>query len=377
MKRIKLALFDLQHYEMINVLISIFSDPNFSIVFFTSKKIANKIKETTHEDLKYEFVIYEDFSSAKSFFNSCEEYILKNRIEAIHFNTIDRDYNLVWKLIKNTNIHTTATIHNINTWLNTPFTLNKIALKNYYHRKKILSKTKAIVVTEELFISYIRDKKLYTKDILTLPYTLKSKDINHKINKHLRIAIPGAIDGNNRRNYKFALSVIEKINHLNPNLKFVFIGGVVGSEGEQVFQHINDLINKGCNIEHKFNPNSNQLFENEMSTCDVVFMPVKINFKYEGINEIYGKTKVTGVLYDMMRFQKPGIIPKEHVIPPTITTSIITYTNEEDLIEKILTLENNKELLAKYLTYAKSNSEHYSTSSIKKRFLPKYVELFD
>ena len=42
---------------------------------------------------------------------------------------------------------------------------------------------------------------------------------------------------------------------------------------------------------------------------DIVFLPLIVETKYEGITEIYGQSKVTGVLYDLMRFQKPCLVP--------------------------------------------------------------------
>jgi hypothetical protein len=371
----KIAIFDLQHFEMLHVIHNIFDDPEYEITFFTKNKVHTKIQNSVLDDRQYETLILENFDTREEFYKTCKNYIIQEQVEAIHLNTIDQDYKLVWNLIKTLDIPITLTIHNINTWLRPPFTLNKIALKNYYYRYKILSKSKAIILQEELFINYIKTHNLYKKEVSIIPHTLKTKDYHHKANEHLRIAIPGTIDGNNRRNYRFALSAIEKINHLKPNIKFVFIGGIVSSEGNKIFQLINKLINKGCNIEHKFNPNSNQIFDHEMSICDVVFMPVNINFKYEGITEIYGRTKVTGVLYDMMRFQKPGIIPTEHVVPPTMKSSIITYSTEQDFITTILDLENNKPQLSQLIKNASENAEYYSKKSIKSRFLPWYKEL--
>jgi hypothetical protein len=366
----KIAIFDFMHFEMVHVLHNMFNGSSHQIVFFTNNNILNKIKNSNLGNLSYGVVNKDIYNSREEFYKACEKYIIKNHIDLVHFNTIDEDYKLVWHLIKNINVPITLTVHNINTWLSPPFTLNRVALSNYYYRKRIVNKSKGLILQEDIFINYVNHKKLYKKPISVIPHTLKTIDNQHKENEHLRIAIPGSIDGNNRRNYQFALSAIEKISKINPEIKFVFLGKILSAEGEKIFNQISILKSKGCNVEHKYDPTTNKIFDDELNNCDIVFMPVKIHFKYEGIPEIYGQTKVTGVIYDMMRFQKPGIIPIEHVVPTTMESSILTYFNEEDFINQVLGLDKSKEKLNQLINKAKENSEYYSIESIKSRVLP-------
>lgn len=369
----KVAIFDLQHFEMIHVLLQVLSGKENTISLFTNSTIATKI-EALEESFQFDIINLDKFKSSHEFYKKCGDFIISNDIDIVIFNTIDREYHLVWKLIKKIPSKVFITIHNINTWLNPPFTLNKIALKNYYFRTRMLKKSEGIIVTEDLFINFIKQRKLYKKKVLVLPFTLNTKNYHHTPNKQLRVAIPGTIDGNNRRNYQLAISAIEKIHEIDDSIQFVFLGPVIAKEGQEVFSKISNLIGKGVNIEHKFDTQSNKIFENEMIKCDVVFMPVVVNYKYEGINEKYGQTKVSGVLYDMMRFQKPGIIPAEHIAPPTMQTSIITYNSEADFIEKLIALNKNRTTLEKYLKCAEDNSIYYSTGNVKERFLPKLFE---
>jgi glycosyltransferase involved in cell wall biosynthesis len=363
-----IAIFDIQHFEMVHVLHHVFDASSNNITFLTNKSIFSKIKNSSLGDKAYTAIVKEDYPSTSEFLSSCYKHIETNKIDAVIFNTIDEEYREVWRFIKKLKMPFFITIHNVNTWLNPPITFNLHALKNYYHRKRILQKSKGLIVQEELFIDYIQQNKLYTKPITAVPHTLNDKQITAPENNFLRIAIPGAIDGNNRRDYNFCLSAIEKIGKKNPQITFVFIGQIYYQEGENVYAKIVALQNKGYNILHKFDITSNKLFDNEMEQCDIVFMPVKVNTKYEGIPEIYGQTKVTGVLYDMMRFQKPGIIPIEHIVPPTMKSSIIQYKGEDDLVNKIIELDSSKHRLIELRNSAIKNSEYYSRGKIKERF---------
>jgi glycosyltransferase involved in cell wall biosynthesis len=366
-----IAIFDLQHYEMVNVILNVFNEPTNKLYLLSNNNIINKC----NQNLIYNSICADDYNKFNDFCNACYEYLTKNNIDFIIFNTIDTEYKSVWQLIHKLKIPVVVTIHNINTWLKPPFTLNRIALKNYYYRKRIINKTNAIILQEELFIKYVKQQHLYKKKIFTLPHTFKEKNISEKqsLNEKLIIAIPGGIDGH-RRDYDLCLSVIEKIYKQNSNLQFKFIGAVLGKLGEEILKRIYELKNTGIDIEHLYSNESNKLFDTEMSNCDLVFLPLNVYTQYEGITEIYGQTKVTGVLYDMMRFEKPGIVPEKLVIPDTIKTSTIKYTNEDDLIMKVLDIANNKEKLNLLKQNAKNNSQYYTLSEIKKRFLNEFTQ---
>lgn len=367
----RVAVYDSQHFEMIHVIHNILDRDSIKVAFFTNKLIEEKIRNSKLGDKKFSTIIKEKYDNLNSFHQDCLNYIKSENIDLVIFNTIDYNYKEVWTFIKKINIPFVVTIHNINTWLKPPLTLNKTALKYYYYRHKIVSKSSGLILQEELFINYVKKHKLYKKPIAIVPHTLKESEREiTETNKNLKIAIPGAIDGYNRRNYKFCLSAIEKTHKLNPNIEYVFLGKVKTKQGEEIYNKIKELKNNGCNVKQLYDEKSNTLFDSEMRSCDIVFMPVNISFKYEGIPETYGQTKVTGVLYDMMRFQKPGIIPDEYAVPPTMKSSIITYSSENDFITQILDLEKNREKLNQLINNAKENSEYYSADSIRNRVLP-------
>ena len=369
-----IAIFDLQHFEMVHVWHHVFNSPENKISFFTNKSLITKISHSSLATSGYKSVIEEDSDSIDLFFQKCFEHVSVNKIEVIVFNTIDVHYKSTWKFIKQLNIPVFVTLHNINTWLKPPFTLNRTALGFYYYRHKMISKTSGLIVQEELFIDYVKTKTNYKNPVFALPHTLKEAEIQHPVNNKLVIAIPGAIDGH-RRDNDFSLSVIEKICSKNKNIQFVFIGGIVGHLGKKIYAQMQELIKKGCDILHYYDPSSNKIFDEQMSRCDIVFLPLLVETKYEGITEIYGTTKVTGVLYDLMRFEKPCVSPEALVIPPTMKSSVVTYKDEDTFVNLILDLEANRDKVRLLLNNAKTNSEYYTVPEIKKRFLGNFTSL--
>ncbi len=365
----KVVIYDSRHYEMVNVLFRIFGEEH-QILFLITETIYNKLRTASEKDIeKHSFVIQNANQSSKDYFKKCSDEQEKFQPDLCIFNTIDKDYKEVWRFIKDLSAPYAVTIHNINTWLNPPFTLNRIALKNYFFRKKILGNSSALIVQEELFVNYIKNKKLYKKPILAIPHTLKEFEAGKNNNQKIVIAIPGAIDGV-RRDIDLALDVIEEVHKRSDQFTFVFTGNVIGYLGEPIWERAKGLQKKGLDIQQFYDPGSNKVFDEQMKRCDLIFLPLVVKTKFEGIPEIYGTTKVTGVIYDMMRFCKPGIVPAEMVIPPTMSDSILSYKNKKELIEMIVSLANSKTRLEELKSLAEKNSSYYTIGEIRERVLP-------
>ncbi|MFN7013964.1 MAG: hypothetical protein ACK4ON_06820, partial [Bacteroidia bacterium] len=180
------------------------------------------------------------------------------------------------------------------------------------------------------------------------------------------VAIPGGIDGH-RRDIDMVLRIIEKLN--NKNIEFNFIGNILGIPGEKTLQKINLLKQSGYNLNHYYDETDNRLFEKKMSESDIILSPLNVFTNYEGIKEVYGLTKSTGVVFDMMRFEKPGIVPVELNTNKNIESSILKYKNEDDLINIIINLYNNPAYLQKLTDNAINNAKHFKKENLVERIL--------
>ena len=366
----KIVIYDTRHYEMVNVLFRIYNTDGNQILFLVSSAVYKKLRSVSEKDLGGQlFVVEKENEGPSDYFSRCYSELQTFNPDFLHFNTIDKDYKYVWGFLKKLSKPYLVTIHNINTWLKPPFTLNRIALSNYYFRKKIVGKSSALAVQEELFINYITKNNLYKKPVIAIPHTLKEVEPSKTSNQKIVITIPGAIDGI-RRDIDLALDVIEEVHKKSDRFQFVFTGNVVGYLGEPIWERAKRLQKQGLDIQQFYDATSNKVFDEQMKRCDVIFLPLNVNTKFEGVPEIYGTTKVTGVIYDMMRFCKPGIVPAEMVVPPTMITSILSYQNKNELVNMILSLVDNKTKLEELKTTAEKNSFYYTEAEIRKRVLP-------
>lgn len=366
----RIAIYDTRHYEMVYVLFRIFNLPENEIIFLVDENVKEKLESSSAPSLKRHTLVKQiEKEKSTDYFKRCTEELKKFKPDFLLLNTIDKDYKDVSDFLKSVSFPYLITIHNINTWLNPPFTLNRVALKNYFYRKKIVKGSSMIVVQEELFIHYIKKKKLCKKPVITIPHTLREEDPLNLKNEKILIAIPGGIDGV-RRDNDLSLDVIEEVNKKSDRFQFIFAGNVLGHLGEIIMARMVHLQKQGLDIQHIYDNTSNKTFDKLMKRCDVIFLPLNVTTKYEGITEIYGTTKVTGVIYDMMRFCKPGIVPAEMAVPPTIKGSILSYRHKSELVKIILSLASDKNRLHEMKKKAEENSLYYTEEKIRNRVLP-------
>jgi len=368
--RMNVAIFDLQHYEMVHSLHHIYNSTSNNICFFTNKNILSKIKKSDLGNSTYTVILSDDYANIEAFFYDCLTYIIENKIDLVIFNTIDKNYKEVWHFISQIKPPVLVTIHNVCTWLNPPFTLNKLALKNYYYRFRIKGKAEAIIVLEDSQKEFILTNNLYKKPIFVIPYSIN--DSNNKKSSHrneiLKVAIPGGIDGH-RRDIDLVLEIVEEINNLNLKIEFNFIGNVLGELGLALLKKIETLKEKGYLLNHYYSDDDNVLFEKKMTECDIILSPINVNTSYEGIKEIYGQTKATGVVFDMMRFEKPGILPIHLKTSSTMESSIIKYENKNDLINILTKLVNDSSYLQELTNHSIKNAIYYNKDNVKDRVL--------
>jgi glycosyltransferase involved in cell wall biosynthesis len=360
-----IAIYDLQHYELVNTLLHILEDHNISLI--TCENLKTKVLASEIKNTNVKFITLEEHESFHVFLYEALEKCSTNNIDLYIFSTIDSNYKEIYQFIKKINKPIFITIHNVNTWLKPPFTLNIKALNYYYYRFKIKQKTNSYFVLDNSIKEYIEQNKLTKKKVHIIPYSINIKkneiSTENKINDELVICIPGGIDGH-RRDIITVIEAIQKIN--NPKIYFKFIGAPLGEIGEKIVEKINLLNSMGYSLSHFYNPNNNVLFENIMKQSDIILCPLIVETKFEGIKEIYGLTKATGITFDLLRFEKPGIFPQNFNIPKNLNNCILKYDSLDNLVNLIKDLNNNRDKLNALKKNIENESKKNSKEVLKK-----------
>ena len=205
------------------------------------------------------------------------------KLDLLFVNTIKP---LPWDIIKwlgfKSKCKTILTIHEANTDL--------------FFNRILLNKFDVINVLHQNIKDYILENKLYNGKIFTLPFMLHEK-VYPNINN--MIVVPGRIEGF-RRDYNVILKIMRKDEH------WCLLGKPVGTYGHCILEECATLRKEGYNIETFKTVVPNNIYENILMGCKMIYAPLKN--PTVGLNklckEIYGKTKAVGSMFEAMKYGK-------------------------------------------------------------------------
>lgn len=152
-------------------------------------------------------------------------------------------------------------------------------------------------------------------------------------NKILKVAIPGAVS-QERRDYTRIFKVLKKS---TIPIQFVFAGKADGKELEALKKIENNLPNN-ISIKYFTEKLSQDKFDKEMQSANVLWCPIQGEIDFFGGKEIYGKTKISGNIGDAIKYGKPAIFPANY-----LSDYPFVYREEEDIEQQFLRLSQERQ----------------------------------
>lgn len=368
------------HLTLVESIARIYAtDANNEIIIYTHQKGLEELSELQKSNNNIRIITKEDNTTILSFLKT----INKNKHDKLYITTCENYYkdwlNVDFKCPEY------IVIHNIYGWFRTSFSdcfigmvLDYKRFKNLLYsfkinfifpiyRKKIIEKCrksrgKFVVLSNN--IANELSKFIDEKEIQIIPFNVFNKNLldNSSENKKLRICIPGILSQERRDYFGFI-----KLLRSEPKLKYLveidFLGGYYSYEqGPRIFAEAEQLKKEGFKV-HTYNERfiPSGRYDEELSKADVILgnMHVKINK-----NNIYGKSKETGIVFLMIRNAKPGILPVSYNNIAELADSTFTYKSENDLKQIIWELVTSREIVNSLKKAALKNSLKFTPEVI-------------
>ncbi len=390
----KILVLEEVHFEVVWSIVRVLEKANHEITLYTTPKISSSFKKLQENNPQPTKIISKtSFLQKNEDIKEILELVNTDKIDAVFICTLQYKFLNYYHLLKELKTKKILTVHNVNTWLNPSILFNPKFLVRNYIRQLIFSKIDVINVISYPLKDYIEDVLNFKKKaVLVIPSTANSL-INPPPSNSIivKLVVPGTVDPF-RRNYETIFNSLSKLKAYFPYFEIVLLGRLQTASHnsfykkvenslfnilkisnktskhnnfiQKVKNHIHRLSNDGLNITCFNNYVSEETFIKHMQEADVILAPTQVKTIFDGTVEIYGMTKCSGNINDMIKFRKPMIVPKELVIPAGLEKGCLHYTNERELTQVLEKLVKSRLELENLKNNAWISTEQYSLDNI-------------
>ncbi len=380
---VEIGIFEIRrHIPILYTFSKICKTNNTNVTIFTTKELFSRLKSYMGEkDRKnYDIMLKRDTENIRSFMKRVET-ICNKKIDVLFINTIHETLlDLIYYLKFNPKSKTILLIHHVNAWMKPRLIFNikhpirtiDTNLSSALIRKFIFPKFDAINVIYHPLKDHIRANTDYEKEIFTLPTSIfenvKTTE-GQKEDGKLRIVIPGLIQ-EHRKDYSAVFPAFENLfENYKGKIKLYVPGLPVARFGKQVYNKFKDMGQKGYDIvifDH-FVPND--IFDDILIKSDIILAPIRIKTRADSdIEETYGKTVGSGIIFNAIQYAKPIVVPAEFNMLPDLESSTLKYSDSIEL-EKIVTeLISDSVKLQELKKEAMTNSQKFSLKNLQDYF---------
>lgn len=379
------------HYSAVNGLVKTYaSDPQNEIIVYTLPSIKKALEENGLPENASLVILEEDRSLQKLLIDA--ESVSFDRI---HICTVFDNYSDFVQFQPQTKdifFH----VHQIEEWYNDNFSRaintlipslkNKDQNRQYMRiiarafvdyliyrpmRKKMLAQFdknynfKLIVHSEAQ--KEVLEKYSGKSPIIVFPFAIyEGMEDASQDNQLLRICIPGVIT-QARRDYLTLFEELKKnARALHDRIDIYLLGYVTDREKKKMGEAISKLIDSGYKVIYHDSFVYGEEFDKAIASCDILLNNQIIS---KNSTEVYGKTKESGMIFNMLRAAKPGLLPKEYNVSPEFHECTLFFDDYPHLIKLIQKVLDEPQQLQHLKTSAKKLSISYSPTSLYPRLV--------
>jgi len=380
---VEIGIFEIRrHIPILYTFSRICKTSNTNVTIFTTKELYLRLETyLTEKDKKnYDIILKEDNETFCSFVKRVET-ICNKKIDVLFINTIHETLlDLICYLGFNPKSKTILLVHHVNAWLKPrlifdikhPIRTADTNLASMLIRRFIFPKFDAINVIYHPLKGYIRANTNYEREIFTLPTSIfeNAKTVKRQEDEgKLKIVIPGLIQ-EHRKDYGTIFPAFETLfKHHKERIKLSVPGLPVGRFGRQIYNKFKDMEQKGCDVEIFDHFVPDDTFEDILIQSDIILAPIRIKTRADGdIEEIYGKTVGSGVVFNAIQYAKPITVPAEFNMLPELESSTLKYSDSIELENIMTKLMSNSEKLQELKREALINSQKFSLKNLQDYF---------
>lgn len=369
-----IAIFETEHFEMIYPLVQLFDPEKNNIVVFTDTLCYRQLPDSFNERMdQCQWVITGTNETKYHFIYRMYKEVKKRNVECLILNTINNNfifYALLALMLQNVRI--VAGIHDVNTFFNYKPAMSLRRLVRYLGKRCLIRIIEEFNVISLTMTIYLKNKLPAHKKVYCLPGSIFEeatlKNGAPSLPGPLHLVVPGTIDGR-RRDYNIVFDLLEQANRIPLPVFVVLLGSPYQDYGKAVMERCKQYAATNNNLKfYQSGVIDQSSFDRELNKAHLMFIPCVINTViFDGIPEVYGLSKCSGNLFDVVRHAKPFIIPSQLQVDPFLNNSCIRYKNAGDIIRQLCELYNSSDKYKLLQNRALHASGNYTIEKVRAR----------
>ncbi|MGB5633779.1 MAG: hypothetical protein WBM86_13520 [Waterburya sp.] len=199
--------------------------------------------------------------------------------------------------------------------------------------------------------------------IIVFPFAIyEGMEDSSQSNQVLRICIPGVITQSKRDYLGLFQAFLQNAEALRDRICLHLLGYVTEREKEKMGVVISDfIINSGYKVQYHDSFVYGEEFDRAIANCDLL---LNNQFISKNNTEVYGKTKESGMIFNMLRAAKPGLLPREYNVSPEFHKCTLFFDDYPHLVEIIQQIVDDPQRLKQLKRAAKELAASYSPESL-------------
>jgi hypothetical protein len=374
----KIGIFETEHYEGAYPVIRLFDNAVNEVVIFTDppthKRFTDLFGQTAS---RYQWIILQRSGSRLSFFRKLYTQVKKSKPDILYINTISANHILFAVVIKLLSpLRVVITVHDINCLFQSAPSWNIRAMAHHIGKRLLIRWVRELNVVADTMVPYLAQQTQGQKIIHNIPGAIFD---GHRqppaITDHIHLVIPGSID-KKRRDYTMLWPLLEEAERRQLPLYLTILGGHADDYGKTVIEQARSFKPVYTKLQFYDTDVVDQAeFDRQLDEAHFIFIPSVVNTAIcYNIPEVYGLTKSSGNIFDVIKHARPFIIPATLQIPHNLQTSAVAYKNMPDILaflEKILREPAHYQHL---LQQAILNSGEYTIPKVRARNVSLFVK---
>gem|GEM_PF-4767133 len=230
-----------------------------------------------------------------------------------------------------------ATLHNMNygfgrTWQKKP---GPRGILNRWCCRRMMSLA-TLSSTEEFLLEYAEHHWAYKSPKILIPYSLYRGALHAPpANSEPVFVVPGSVHPL-RRDYELIRETFEALFESGRKARLIFLGKCgTDSFGNALRSWCEVQRGKGFAVDWYDGFLSAEEFESRLAQCDFILSPIKTHIPFLGVQEVYGLTKGSALVFDAIRHSKFGIYPSHFTVDKSFAAATATFANKEELFHLI------------------------------------------